>query len=228
MPLTKAPVAYPFTSAAVIEIFSDGGSGPKYVGSVFLIKTAKHNRQDIVLGAGHNLSHLSDKDAEVHVTIYGNRDVNSIAVKGDGGYRYAVAGAAMPKDFGVAVLAEALSDAFSPIPLRSPPDATTIAATPAGGVADKVSAGDRSIYQDTTDFKVHGDVLYCAPDITAPGMSGGPVIDKTTDPASGVGVIHGTGTVSIDGGDPKPADLAVAMTADAIKAIDALIDAALG
>lgn len=223
MSLTKAPKAFPYTSVGVIEIFASGGE--TYRGSVFLIKTDKYDRQDIVLGAGHNLTHLSDSDSEVHVTFYNNRDVNSVATRGGGGFRYAIADSKMPSDFGVAVLAEALPGAIKPIPLTTPEDATTLEALVAGGVADNVAAGDRAIFENSAEMHVHGGVLYCDPGTTAQGMSGGPILES--DGAKAIGVIHGTGTVKIGGGDPKPADLGVTFTADNIAEIDALIALAL-
>ena len=227
MPLTKAALEFPFTSAAVIEIHASGAGGAKYAGTVYLISTATHNRRDIVLGAGHNLTHLSVAGSEALVTFYGNRDVNSIAVRADDRFRYATAGTGMPNDFGVAVLSEPLPDAIGTIPLRTPEDATTFPGTVAGGVADKVTTGDRAIYQDTAEFHSHGGLLYCAAGVTAQGMSGGPVLHPATGVATAVGAIHGTGTVTPAGGAPQPADLAVAFTAANISAIDGLIDAAL-
>ena len=228
MPLTKAPVAFPFTSAAVIEMFAAGGGEgkPKFVGTVFLVRTEAHNRRDIVLGAGHNLSHLSDANAEVHVTVYGGRDVNSIAVKANGSYKYAIAGTKDRDDYGVAVLAEALSET-TPIPLTAPEDKTTVSATAAGGRAEQVAVGDRAIYQNTADFHASGTVLYCDPGVTAPGMCGGPVLYPSASPASAIGLVQGTGTITPPGGQAKPVDLAIPMTAAIVERINGLIDAVL-
>ncbi|MCU0829826.1 MAG: hypothetical protein MUE52_21230 [Tabrizicola sp.] len=219
----KAPNAAPFKSVAAL--FLDDGQGTSYRGSVFLIQTSRHKRQDIVLGAGHNLVHLADKSLETQLTFQGLRDVNSIAVRGNGSFRYGVADKAMPRDFGVAVLAEALPNQIVPLTLTTPTDKTDHAVGVAGSVADLAKKGDTAIYGAKTTVTALGTYLYSAPGVTVPGMSGGPVYPDG-ETAQAIGLVHGTGTISFGQGNIL-ADLYVAMTAENIDLIDGLIDHAL-
>lgn len=221
--IDKAPKTAPFLSVAAV--FLADNEGATYRGSAFLLQTQKHQRQDIVLGAGHNLQHLSDKTLETQLTFYAYRDVLPVAQRANDSFRYAVAGTALPSDFGVAVLAEALPTRIVPLMLITPDDAEKHDVGVAGSVAAEAAKGDMGIYVSETTTIAHGHILFSDTGVTAPGMSGGPVfpIGRT---AQAIGLVHGAGTINLGNG-PVPADLYVAMTKEHIARIDSLIDTAL-
>lgn len=220
--VAKASLKQPFLSVASLSIVDSEGT--KYNGSVFLIRTAKYERTDIVLGAGHNLTHLSEVGVHTQVNIYGNRDINMIAQRGNDSYRFGIAGTALPFDFGVAVLQEGIPKA-TPLLLTPPQDAAQIDVAVSGAVAAEVERGDHGIWFAATQITTHGNISYCDPGVTLPGMSGGPVVVKN-DTDRAIGLIHGTGTIE-SGKGAVPKDLFVTMTPENIAAIDQLIARAL-
>lgn len=228
--VTKAKFEQPYLSVASITMVDDKDA--KFYGSVFLIRTATHNRRDVVLGAGHSLTHLADNVIHTEVRTYGNRDVNAIAVRGDGSYRFGVAGTALPADFGVAILQEPIPEFIepghrhvTPLSVKTPDDAQQIYVGVSGAIAAEVIKGNDSIWVAETILTTHGAVSYSVPHVTQPGMSGGPVV-IANQTASAIGLIHGQGTINLGHG-PVDKSLFVTLTTGHIAMINKLIDAAL-
>ena len=227
--VAKAPLEQPYLSVGSLTIFDNNA---KFNGTVFLIRTEAHNRRDIVLGAGHNLTHLAESSCDTVVETYGNRDANMIAKRADDSYRSAIAGTDLPRDFGVGVLAEPIPEFLqpgnlhvTPLLLVTPEDAAQFDATASGAVSAEVEQVDRSIWFAETQVTPHGAVSYSDPDVTQAGMSGGPVVIKDHT-ASAVGLIHGTGTINLGSGEVRK-DLYVTMTVEHIGIIDKLIETSL-
>jgi hypothetical protein len=229
--VAKAKLEQPYLSVASIKMV--GKEDSKYYGSVFLIRTDQHNRRDVVLGAGHSLVHLTEDVVYTEVKTYGNRDVNAIAQRNNGSFRAAVAGKALPRDFGVAILQEPIPEFIepghrhvTPLLLKRPDDAQQILVTVSGAIADEVMRGDEAVWVADTVITTHGEVSYSVPNVTRPGMSGGPVV-IANETASAIGLIHGNGTINLGYG-PVAKDLYVTLTDAHIALINQLIDAALG
>jgi hypothetical protein len=228
--VAKAKLEQPYLSVASIKMVDK--SDAKYYGSVFLIRTAKHDRRDVVVGAGHSLVHLDEGVVYTEVRTFGNRDVNAVASRQNGSFRSAVAGKALPKDFGVAILQEPIPEFIepghrhvTPLLVKSPDDAQQIHVTVSGAIADEMMRGDDAIWLAETVVTTHGSVSYSAPNVTRPGMSGGPVV-IANETASAIGLVHGNGTIDLGYG-PVAKDLYVTLTKEHIALIDALIERAL-
>jgi hypothetical protein len=227
-----APMQYPFTVVGVLEIFyEDDGVLKKWVGTGYLLKTAAYpDRRDLVLTAAHNLVYLrKPRLQEVHFTIYGDRDVYSIAARENGSLRYAIApdydkhpdNPAL--DFGVMVLQEGAGGANEPLSLTVVGDTLRAAATIAGGVSARVKVDDRRVYcSAVTAEKQKYTPLYYQVDATAPGMSGGPVLVEQHSAWSSIGVVTGTGDV-----DGTLRGIAAPIFAQTAKIIDTLIATSL-
>jgi hypothetical protein len=228
-----APKEYPYTIVGVLEIFyEDGGVMKKWVGSGYLVKTAAHpERKDIVLTAAHNLVFLRRPGPlELHFTVYGDRDVYTIAARRDGTLRYAI-----PEgydrfpgnpafDYAVMILQEGAGGANAPLTLTTVGETLRTPATIAGGLSAKVQEGDRKVYcSAVTAEKRRDTALYYPEDATAKGMSGGPVlVEERASTWTSIGVVTGTGIV-----DGELKGIAAPIFEETAESIDALIASSL-
>lgn len=223
-----APRQYPYTVVGDLEIlYGDGGALKKWVGSGYLLKTAMYpDRRDLVLTAAHNLVFLrKDTLQEVHFTLYGDRDVYTVASRANGTLRYAIPEGYDERpqspafDFAVMVLQEGARGSNAPLSLTTVGDTVRTAATLAGGLSAKVKEGDRAVYRSpVTAKKTRTTPLYYPETATAHGMSGGPVLFHADNAWSSIGVITGTGDV-----DGKPRGLAAPIFEETARLIDTLI-----
>lgn len=227
-----APRQYPFTVVGVLEIFyEDDGVLKKWVGTGYLLKTATYpHRRDIVLTAAHNLVFLrKEKLQEVHFTLYGDRDVYSIASRANGTLRYAIPQGYDERphspafDFAVMILQEGAGGSNAPLTLTTVGDTLRAAATIAGGLSARVKEGDRKVYCSVvTAEKQRTTPLYYPVDATAHGMSGGPVLVQGDSGWSSIGVVTGTGDV-----DDTLRGIAAPIFEETARIIDALIGTSL-
>ncbi|MCY1014537.1 trypsin-like serine peptidase [Pyxidicoccus sp. MSG2] len=232
MPPLLASKQYPYTVVGVLEIFyEEGGALRKWVGSGYLLKTAMYpHRRDIVLTAAHNLVFLRKQDLrEVHFTLYGDRDVYSVALRKNGTLRYAIPRGYDERphspafDFAVMILQEGAGGSNAPLALSTVGDTLRVAATIAGGLSARVGEGNRKVYCSTvTAEKQTTTPLYYPVDATAPGMSGGPVLVQEGSAWTSIGVVTGTGDV-----DDAPRGIAAPIFDETRRIIDTLIQTSL-
>jgi hypothetical protein len=222
----------PYAVVGVLEIyFEEGGALRKWVGSGYLLKTATYpHRRDIVLTAAHNLVFLRKQNLrEVHFTLYGDRDVYSIASRENGTLRYAIPRGYDERpnspafDFAVMILQEGAGGSNAPLTLTHVEDTLRVAATIAGGVSARVGEGNRKVYCSiVTAEKQRTTPLYYPVDATAPGMSGGPVLVQGDSAWTSIGVVTGTGDV-----DDTPRGIAAPIFEETARIIDSLIQTSL-
>jgi hypothetical protein len=215
-----SPRVFPFLSVGVLEIFyMDQGQQVKVIGTGWLFSLPNQNRRDLILGAGHNLVHLGPGFEEAQFTLYGDRDVNSIAVRRDGSRRFAIADSKLPADFGVAVLAETPNAQRRPIALTVVKEGAAVQGTAAGGLAREVERGNRAIYQSAAKIQTEVyNLLYFPRGTTEPGMSGGPILIGNGESATSIGIIHGAGTIN-----QREYDLASAINQKHLESIQDLV-----
>ncbi|GAB4182310.1 MAG: hypothetical protein Tsb002_03430 [Wenzhouxiangellaceae bacterium] len=224
MPITESPAVYPYLAVGVVEIFYQGQEGVvRAIGSGYLFSTPQYPGRRFILGAGHNLRHMGAGFNQLLFTFYRQRDIYTVAERDDGTPRYAIAGSALPNDYGVFVLAEDAPSGLQPLSLATVQPGPPLNAIAAGGLAAQVREGNRAIYMSSATFNSEALGLLAAPvGTTAPGMSGGPILRQTSSAWSAYGVIHGEGTIN-----QQPYDLAVAFSDATLQQINLLIAAAL-
>jgi len=204
MPPSPAPKEYPYIVVAVLEIYyDDAGTLKKWVGTGYLVQTPTHTSRNIMLTAAHNLVYLRKPVQEVLVTLYNDRDVNSIATRANGTFRYAIPEGydhdpSNPAfDFAVMILQEAADPSRVPLTLTIVGDTLVAPANIAGGLSTEVQKGNRTIYRSAVDVqKQKNTPLFYPADATEKGMSGGPVIFEAVSTWNSLGVVTGTGDMN--------------------------------